>query len=82
MDSQIRPCRVCGIPIQFVPTGEVKNGKPVIIPLDQRAPVYDVVDGKARQIHGFVTHWATCPAAHKIKEQQKAKAEQEGSLLP
>ena len=57
-------CRGCGKPIVFgdLPTG----GK---VPLDPRAPVYDVemiVGGTVaaeRRIEAMVSHFATCPKA-------------------
>ena len=64
-------CRGCGKPIVFgdLPTG----GK---VPLDPKAPVYDVegiIGGTVtatRRTEAMVTHFATCPAASNFTKQK------------
>lgn len=53
-----RECRYCGAPLKFAKTPAGKT-----IPLDLRAPVYDLVGNElaTRASLAFVTHFATCP---------------------
>jgi hypothetical protein len=64
-DNTIKPdrtCRECGCPLKFIEL----DGK--TIPLDLRAPVYQVVnefgeEDIARARYSFVSHFSTCPKA-------------------
>lgn len=69
--GEMRRCKGCGVPIRFV-RGE--NGK--VVPLDVRAPVYEIVSDLtgaevAKRVAGaktFVSHWSTCPKWGDIKK--------------
>lgn len=62
MSSDPRPCRGCGTTIVFA---EGPNGK--AIPLDMKAPVYQLVDGKAIAApEHHVSHFSTCPEAKRF----------------
>jgi hypothetical protein len=62
-------CAGCGKPIIFAHITRT-DGKPGVIPLDARAPVYEVHTDEfgerfgKRMTTAFVSHFATCPKAN------------------
>jgi hypothetical protein len=70
-----RSCRACQTPLRFVKTEEGK-----IIPLDKRAPVYEVVADLTGQVVArraysiYVSHFSTCPKANDFSASKKAGA--------
>lgn len=72
MNPLTRPCRACRTPIAFVPG---PNGRD--IPLDLRAPVYEIVTDMtgaqvARPVERVhVSHFSTCPAADQFSKKGK-----------
>jgi hypothetical protein len=90
---ETQPCRGCGKPIVWAALvderGELvtnENGSPKCIPLDPRAPVYELksytdrslgADGKARECRrisdAYVSHFATCPAANQFSGRNREK---------
>jgi hypothetical protein len=65
-------CKGCGKPIRFA-----KNLAGKYIPLDERAPVYEIVKvlGEERaQLteRAFVTHFATCAKANDFSKKKEA----------
>lgn len=51
-----RACKRCGAMIEVVPRMDSSEK----IALDLASPVYDIANGKARGIHGFVDHARVC----------------------
>lgn len=56
-----RPCKACGFPLVIA---DGPNGK--AIPLDARAPTYEVKDGVATRSTALVSHFSTCPEASRF----------------
>lgn len=63
-----RPCKLCGAPLIFARS---ENG--VVVPLDQKAPVYRVTregTGQFRAVRDvtcFVSHFCTCPKVAQMR---------------
>lgn len=62
-----RPCRACGAPLLFIAGPDGKT-----LPLDKRAPTYEVSGDRAVRSAAYVSHFATCPEAGRFSKSKSA----------
>jgi len=55
-------CKGCGREMVWLSLGKGKGA----VPLDPRAPVYDVTTGARSEGRYMVSHFATCPQANRF----------------
>lgn len=69
-----RLCKLCGAPLKFAKTPAGKT-----IPLDLRAPVYDLIGASiaARSALAYVSHFATCPRANEASSRKRTEPGQQ-----